>query len=58
MTQNWIVKKISSKKNKKYIEEVMDETIKMKFENQNYKLMPLLSNVPKYLAFKAKPDKK
>ena len=30
VTQNWVVKKISSKKNKKYIEELMDETIKMK----------------------------
>ena len=57
LTQNWVVKKISRKKSKKYIEELMEETIKMKFENRNYKLMPLPLNVPKHLASKAKPDK-
>ena len=57
VTQNWVVKKISSKKNKKYIEELMDETIKMKSDNQNYELMPLPLNVPEYLVSKAKPDK-
>ena len=35
----------------------MKETIKMKSENRNYKLMPSPLNVPKYLASKAKPDK-
>ena len=55
--QNWVVEKISSKKNKKYIEGLMEETIKMKSENLNYKLMPLPLNAPKYLASKAKPEK-
>ena len=57
VTQNWVVKNISSQKNKKYIEELMEKTIKMKSENRNYKLMPLPLNVPKYWASKAKPDK-
>ena len=57
VAQNWVVKKISRKKNKKYIEELLEETIKMKSENRNCILMPLPLNVPKYLAFKAKPDK-
>ena len=35
----------------------MEETIKMKSEKRNYKLMPLLLNAPKYFAFKATPDK-
>ena len=35
----------------------MQETIKMKSENRNYRLMPIPLNVPKYLASKAKPDK-
>ena len=35
----------------------MGETIKMKSEKRNYKLMPLPLNVSKYLTFKAKPDK-
>ena len=39
------------------MEELLEETIKMKSENRNCILMPLPLNVPKYLAFKAKPDK-
>ena len=35
----------------------MEETIKMKSENRNYKLMPLPLNVPKCFTSKAKPDK-
>ena len=57
VTQNWVVKKFSRNKNKKYIEELMEETIKMKSENRNYKLTPLPLNVRKYLVSKAKPDK-
>ena len=36
----------------------MEETIKNKSENRNHKLMSLPLNVPKYLASKAKPEKK
>ena len=35
----------------------MEEMIKMKSEKRNYKLMPLLLNVLKYLLSKAKPHK-
>ena len=35
----------------------MDETIKMKSEKRNNKLMPLTLNVAKYLPSIAKPDK-
>ena len=35
----------------------MEETIKGKSANRNNKLMLLPLNVPKYLAFNAKPDK-
>ena len=35
----------------------MDETRKMKSKHRYYKLMSLPLNVPKYLVFKAKPDK-
>ena len=48
VTQNWVVKKNSSKENKKYIAGLMEEAIKMKSEKQNHKVMSLPSNVPKY----------
>ena len=35
----------------------MEETIKMKSENWNYKLAPLPLNVRKYWVSKAQPDK-
>lgn len=57
VVQNQFVKKNSSKENNKHIEGLMGETIKMKSEKRNYKLMPLPLNVPKYLVSKAKPDK-
>ena len=56
VAQNWIVKKISSKENKKHIDHLMGDTIKMKSENMNYKLTPLPLIIPKCLTSKAKPD--
>ena len=57
VTQNWVVKDIAAVKNKSYLVELMDETIKMKNENMDYETPQLPDGVPKHLSSKPKPNK-
>ena len=57
MTQNRVAKKISQRKDKSYLEELMGETLKKKQENRNVEAPKLPAKVPKHIASKEKPDK-
>ena len=57
ITQSWFVKKVTDKKERIYMEDLMEETIAIKTSNIAYPV-PCLRNVPKNIAPTEKPDKR
>ena len=57
ITQSWFVKKVTDKKERIYMEDLMEETIAIKTSNMAYPV-PCLKNVPKNIAPTEKPDKR
>ena len=49
VTQNWVTKKISQRKDKFYLQALMGETLKIKQENRNVQAPKLPAKVPKTL---------
>ena len=56
ITQSWFVKKVTYKKERIYVENLMEETIAIKTSNMAYPV-PCLKNVIKNTAPTEKPDK-
>ena len=57
ITQSWLVKKVTDKKERIYMEDLMEETIAIKTSDKAYPV-PRLKSVPKNIAPTEKPDKR
>ena len=57
VAQLWVAKKIISKKDKIYLNHLMDEVVNLKLLKEEYPI-PAPGNVPKNIALVQKPDKK
>ena len=57
ITQSWFVKKVTDKKERIYMEDLMEETTAIKTSNMAY-LVPSLKDEPKNIAPTEKPEKR